>query len=129
VTHRPSRHYRATIGGLVDGVSVALSTLVANLIDGETAIPRGTLEIYPVSRNDEYARVVICDRADDAERCFVLDIKARKSNDGLGQFDKKRPQPPKLLDDILQDGVWQLYNCKIALQEWRRSAAFRREFP
>jgi hypothetical protein len=129
MTYPPSRHYGGTIGGPVDGVSVAFGALVGKLIDGEKAKPSGKLEIYAVTRNDEYARVVACDRTEGAEKCFVIDIKARKPNDGLGAWDKKRPNPPKLLDDILKDGVWQLYNCTIVLREWGRDSAFRRVFP
>ena len=128
MTNPPSQHYAATIGGLVDGVSVAFRTLVGQFVDGERAAPSGKLEIYAASSNTKRAKVVVLDRSKHATKCFVVDIDARELGDGLGEWDKTRANPPELLDGVLNGGVWQLYNCSIALQEWGREEALNGVF-
>lgn len=127
LTIPPSEHYARTIGGRVDGVSPQFRALVVRLIDGEKAKPTGSRDIYPVYAGSANARLVVCDRS--VEKCFVLDIQSRTRGDGLGPWHSTRANPPALLDDVLEDGVWQIFNCRIALQEWVLSAALLGEFP
>lgn len=129
LTLPPSKHYAATLGGEAVGVSKALRDLAANLIDGQVANPQGSLDIYMATGNMNYACIVVCDRTEGVERCFLVYLWARKAGDGLGELDAKRPASPRLPNDVLKNGVWQLFNCRIAVREWGMTQAFRGIYP
>lgn len=129
LTVPPSEHYAATLAGEAVGVSKALRDLAANLIDGQVADPQGSLEIFMANGSSSYACIVVCDRTAGSERCFLVFVWARNRGDGLGDLDAMRPASPRLPNDVLNNGAWQLFNCRIAVREWTVTRAFRGIYP
>jgi hypothetical protein len=123
----PSQHYAGTVGAV--GVSPAFRDLAGKLVDGHVAQPEGYLDILSIAVRSEYARIAAIDRSPGAERCFIIDLWPRQMNDGLGEWDKKRLTAPVLLHDVLTSGVWQLYNCLIALLPWGRTETLQGTYP
>lgn len=124
-----SEHYSNTIGAI--GVSMPFRTAVGKLVDG-IAVPatNGGLEIYSFRARADFARIAAVDRSPGAERCFVIEVWPRTLNDGQGKLHTQRPTPPVLLNDVLTTGgIWQLYNCLIALRPWSSTQAGQGIYP
>lgn len=116
----PSRHYANTIGAM--GVSTPFRTAVGQLVDGcSVQATAGNIEIYSFQARAEFARIAALDDSPGADRCFVIEVWSRTANDGQGAWHPQRPTPPALLRDVLAHGMWQLYNCLIALRPALRS--------
>ena len=73
----PSRHYKQHFTGATDGL-VAFS---GQFIDGEMAVPSGSVEVVPIEESPAFARVGLVDVASFANRCFVVDLWARDQKD------------------------------------------------
>lgn len=118
ITVPPSEHFEGLFSP--GSTSASVRALVGRFIDGYDVEPDGDvfdiIPDYPGYVDQSYARVHCIDPSPGVDRCFLVHLWAR---------DRPRGRPwdgrgvPRLLDDVIKDGRWEIYNCKIALHTAR----------
>lgn len=122
----PSEHFAAA---LVAAESPQLRRIVADLIDGHPVTPDGNrLDISARTARHDSAQLIALDLQPGLAFCFLITIWAREDCGTDGEWDRRGT--PQLLDDVLSHaGRWELYNCRVTLQSWSRSAHVRGHYP
>ena len=122
----PSEHFAVALAA---AESPQLRRIVADLIDGRPVTPDGDrLDISARTARHDSAQLIAADLQPGLTLCFLITVWARDDHGADGEWDRRGT--PQFLDDVLTaTGRWELYNCRVSLQSWSRSAHFRGCYP